>query len=280
MTREPCPGVWASFDPCARVPVATNEFRNPETGAERTDLANTMPTTTEANAVRLLVVEDHPLFRDALVGVIARAFPNAEVFQATSIDGALDILAAAAVDMILLDLSLPGTTGLLGAFRVRVAAPKSALVIVSAYESARIVRCAMSLGISGYIPKSTPKAELVRSISSILEGEISVPKRFQGTAATRRAGADIQDLFRGLSRLTSQQLRVLDMICRGLQNKHIAYELDISITTVKVHVTEVLRKLGVRSRTNAIVKLSRLDLTRSEHRAEVAPPDSGSATQS
>jgi DNA-binding NarL/FixJ family response regulator len=240
-----------------------------------------MPTTREANALRLLVAEDHPLFRDALVGVIATAFPNAEVFQATSIDGALDILASkGSVDMILLDLSMPGTTGLLGAFRVRVAAPKSALVIVSAYESARIVRCAMSLGIAGYIPKSTPKAELVQSIRSILEGEVSVPKRFQGTTATRRAGAEIQDLLRELSRLTVQQLRVLDMICRGLQNKHIAYELDISITTVKVHVTEILRKLGVRSRTNAIVKVSRLDLTRSGRRAQIAPRSSGSATQS
>jgi len=238
-----------------------------------------MPATTDANAVRLLVVEDHPLFRDALVGVIAGAFPDAEIFQATSIEGALDILAAkASIDMILLDLSLPGTIGLLGAFRVRAAAPKSALVIVSAHESQRIVRCAMSLGVSGYIPKSTPKAELVQSISSILDGEVYIPKRFHGTA--RRVGADIQDLFRDLSRLTSQQLRVLDMICRGLQNKHIAYELDISVTTVKVHVTEILRKLGVRSRTNAIVKVSRLDLTRSDHRAPASPRRPGTATQS
>jgi len=215
--------------------------------------------------VRLLVVEDHPLFRDALVGVIATAFPNAEVFQAISIDGSLDLLASkGSVDVILLDLSMPGTTGLLGAFRVRVAAPKSALVIVSAYDSAQVVRCAMSLGVSGYIPKSTPKAELVQSIRSILEGEVCVPKRFHGTGATRGAGAEIRHLLRQLSRLTSQQLRVLDMICRGLQNKHIAYELGITVTTVKVHVTEILRKLDVRSRTNAIIKVSTLDLTRSE----------------
>lgn len=135
--------------------------------------ADSMPTPGEANAVRLLVVEDHPLFRDALVGVVATAFPNAEVFQAISIDGALDILASkGSVDIILLDLSMPGTTGLLGAFRVRVAAPKSALVIVSAYDSARVVRCAMALGISGYIPKSTPKIELVQSIRAVLEGEV------------------------------------------------------------------------------------------------------------
>src|SRR6266704_5911418 len=177
--------------------------------------ADSMTTPGEANAVRLLVVEDHPLFRDALVGVVATAFPNAEGFQAISIDGALDILASnSSVDVILLDLSMPGTTGLLGAFRVRVAAPKSALVIVSAYESARIVGCAMALGISGYIPKSTPKTELVQSIGAILEGEVCVPKRFHGNMA-RRAAAEAQELLRELSRLTSQQLRVLDMICRG-----------------------------------------------------------------
>ena len=229
--------------------------------------------------MRLLVAEDHPLFRDALVGVIATAFPNAEVFQATSIDGALDVLASrGSVDVILLDLSMPGTTGLLGAFRMRVAAPKSALVIVSAYESARIVGCAMSLGIAGYIPKSTSKAELVQSIRSILDGELCVPKRFHGRAATMHAGAEIQKLLRQLSLLTSQQLRVLDMICRGLQNKHIAFELDISVTTVKVHVTEILRKLKVRSRTNAIIKVSRLDLIRSARSAPAASRNSGSAT--
>jgi DNA-binding NarL/FixJ family response regulator len=231
--------------------------------------------------VRLLVVEDHPLFRDALVGVIAAAFPNAEVFQAISIDGALDILASKrSVDIIMLDLSMPGTTSLLGAFRVRSAAPKSALVIVSAYDSARIVGYAMALGISGYIPKSTPKAELAHSIRSILEGEVYVPKRLHGRPAAKRAGAEIQRLLRQLSLLTSQQLRVLDMICRGLQNKHIAYELGISVTTVKVHVTDVLRKLGVRSRTNAIIELSRLDLTRSERSAPTATRDPGTATQS
>ena len=243
--------------------------------------ADSMPTRGEANAVRLLVVEDHPLFRDALVGVIATAFPNAEVFQATSIDGALVILASkGSVDVILLDLSMPGTTGLLGAFRVRVAAPKSALVIVSAHDSTRVVRCAMSLGVSGYIPKSTPKAELVQSIRSILEGEVCVPKRCHRSGVTRGAGAEIRHLLRQLSLLTSQQLRVLDMICRGLQNKHIAYELGITVTTVKVHVTEILRKLGVRSRTNAIIKVSTLDLTRSEHSEPAAARASGRAMQS
>ena len=215
---------------------------------------------------RLLVVEDHPLFRNALVGVVSAAFPGAEVLQATSIDGALDVLAAhCAVDLVLLDLSLPETTGLLGLFRVRVAAPRSALVVVSAYDDSRTIGGATALGIAGYIPKSTPKTEMARLIRSVLEeGAVCFPKRQQDAAAAKRARAAAKELLGPLGLLTSQQLRVLDMICRGLQNKHIAYELDISVTTVKVHVSDVLRKLGVRSRTEAIVRMSALDLLRSK----------------
>lgn len=216
--------------------------------------------------LQLLVVEDHPLFRNALVGVVSAAFPGAEVLQATSIDGALDVLAAhGAVDLVLLDLSMPETMGLLGLFRVRVAAPRSALVVVSAYDDSRIIGGATALGIAGYIPKSTPKIEMARLIRSVLEeGAVCFPKRQQDAAAAKRARAAAKELLGPLGRLTSQQLRVLDMICRGLQNKHIAYELDISVTTVKVHVSDVLRKLGVRSRTEAIVRMSALDLLRSK----------------
>jgi len=227
--------------------------------------AQPAPPTVAVGSPRLLVVEDHPLFRDALVGVINSAFPGAEILQATSIDGALDVLAAhSAVDLVLLDLAMPETTGLLGAFRVRVAAPRSALVIVSAHENSRIIGGATALGIAGYIPKSTPKTELARLIRSVLEGAVCFPKRNLDATATKKAHADAKNLLGPLSLLTTQQLRVLDMICRGLQNKHIAYELDISVTTVKVHVSDVLRKLGVRSRTEAIVRMSALDFIRAE----------------
>src|SRR5262245_19239532 len=157
------------------------------------------------------------------------------------------------------------TMGLLGLFRVRAAAPRSALVVVSAYEDSRVIGGATALGIAGYIPKSTPKTEMARLIRSVLEeGAVCFPKRQQDAAAAKRARVAAKELLGPLGLLTSQQLRVLDMICRGLQNKHIAYELDISVTTVKVHVSDVLRKLGVRSRTEAIVRMSALDLLRSK----------------
>jgi DNA-binding NarL/FixJ family response regulator len=218
------------------------------------------------NAPRILVVEDHPLFRAALIDVIRMAFPGAEVLQATSIGGALDVVTGGdAIDVILLDLSMPGTTGLLGALRVRIAAPRSALVIISAHDDSRIVGSAFALGISGYIPKSTPKGELAEFIRSILDGAVCVPRSLLEAPAAKQARADAQAILRELSALTPQQLCVLDMICRGLQNKQIAHELNISITTVKVHVTEVLRKLHVRSRTEAIVKISALDFNKTDN---------------
>ena len=217
-------------------------------------------TASTTDAPRLLVVEDHPLFRAALIDVIRMTFPGAEILQATSIGGALDVVAGGdPIDVIMLDLSMPGTTGLLGALRVRIAAPKSGLVIISAHDDSRIVGSAMALGISGYIPKSTPKSELAEFIRRILDGAVCVPKRLLEAPTAKQARADAQPILRELSAFTPQQLCVLDMICRGLQNKQLAHELNISVTTVKVHVTEVLRKLCVRSRSEAIVKVSALD---------------------
>ena len=231
-----------------------------------TPLADRGPPASAASAPRLLIVEDHPLFRAALISVIGAEFPDAEVLQATSIDDALEVIAARdGLDLILLDLLMPGTTGLLGAYRVRAAAPRSALVIVSAHDDSRIIGGAISLGISGYIPKSTPKAELARLLRGILEGAVCLPTRFRDTAAARKGQAEIRELIQRLGQLTSQQLRVLDMICHGLQNKHIAYQLGISVTTVKVHVSEILRKLDVRSRTEAIITLSKLDFGKHDH---------------
>jgi DNA-binding NarL/FixJ family response regulator len=240
-----------------------------------TPLSDREPPVGKASAPRLLIVEDHPLFRAALIGVLGTEFPDAEMLQATSIDGALDIIATRDdLDLILLDLSMPGTTGLLGAYRVRAAAPRSALVIVSAHDDSRIIGGAISLGISGYVPKSTPKAELARLLRDILEGGVCLPRRFRDAAAARKGQADTRELVQHLGQFTAQQLRVLDMICRGLQNKHIAYRLEISVTTVKVHVSEILRKLGVRSRTEAIIALSKLDFGKPDHAPVTAAPPS------
>lgn len=211
-------------------------------------------------ATRFLIIDDHPLFREALQSAVCVTNPDAEILQATSIDEALSVLGSTqAIDLILLDLSMPGTTGLLGVVRIRKAFPKNPVVIVSCFEDKEIVRSVLSLGVSGYIPKSTSKRELADSIGEVLRGSIYLPKRLIETTQTKRTQPQNLDLLKRLHELTPQQLRVLDMVRRGLQNKQIAYELKICETTVKVHVSEVLRKLNVASRTNAIIEMSKID---------------------
>lgn len=212
-----------------------------------------------SRAMRFLIVEDHPLFREALEGALQMAAPEATILEATSIDGALEQLSASAeFDLVLLDLSMPGTTGLSGIVRIRKAFPKVPVVIVSGHQDSQIISGALSLGVSGYILKSSSKQELAQSIGEALRGSVCVPGAYRALRPQRAAGP-ARELLKRLHDLTPQQLRVLEMLKRGLQNKQIAYELKISETTVKVHVSDILRKLNVLSRTKAIVEMSRID---------------------
>jgi DNA-binding NarL/FixJ family response regulator len=212
-----------------------------------------------AGVTRFLIVEDHPLFCEALELALRTGTPDADILQATSIDEAIDVLSSSAdgIDLILLDLSTPGTTGLSGIIRIRKAFPRNPIVVVSAHQDQQIVTSALSLGISGYISKSSSKQELADSIAEALRGSICLPKSYRPSPRRRRGPA--QELLKRLHDLTPQQLRVLEMLRRGLQNKQIAYELEISETTVKVHVSDILRKLNVLSRTKAIVEMSKID---------------------
>ena len=208
---------------------------------------------------RFLIVDDHPLFREALENAIRWARPDADILEATSLHDALDILESTEIELTFLDLSMPGTTGLSGLVLIRKAFPRSPIVVVSCHQDSGIVASVLSLGVSGYIPKSTSKEELAHSISEVLKGAVYLPSCFRAIAAGRRTKGPAQELLKRLHELTPQQLKVLDMIRRGLQNKQIAYELNIRETTVKVHVSEILRKLNVMSRTKAIIEMSKID---------------------
>jgi DNA-binding NarL/FixJ family response regulator len=211
---------------------------------------------------RLLIVDDHPLFREALRSALELVQEDAEIFEATSIEGAIDVIAAHdEFDLALLDLTLPGTTGFSGLVRIRATYPKLPVVIVSGHESADLVRQAISLGVAGYIPKSTSKKELAFAIGQVLKGSIFVPSQFASVGEASEPEADVRQVLKRLKTLTPQQLLVLDMIREGLQNKQIAHELRIAETTVKAHVSEVLRKLRVYTRTKAVIEIAKVDFS-------------------
>lgn len=204
-----------------------------------------------------LIVDDHPLFREALRAAIESAYPDAAIQEASSIQAAKQTLTNGSVDLLLLDLSMPGTKGFDGLLEIRTLNPKQPVVIVSGLEDPRIIHEAMTYGAAGFILKSVLRQELAEAISDIMNGLVYLPRSYQPPKP--EVAAKSSDLAARLGTLTPQQLRVLQMLRQGMLNKQIAYELDVGETTVKAHVSEILRKLNVASRTQAVIEVARID---------------------
>lgn len=212
-----------------------------------------------ATMARFLIIDDHPLFREALHSTVQMAYPDVETVEARTLEEALALLSGgASFDLALLDLNIPGVQGFDGLLQIRTRHPRLPVVVVSGIEDSRIVSEALSYGAAGFIPKSVRKSDLAAAIRDVMEGAIYVPENYQPQAADAES-QDRAELVQRLATLTPQQLRVLQMLRQGLLNKQIAYELQVGETTVKAHVSEILRKLRVYSRTQAVIEVSRLD---------------------
>lgn len=208
--------------------------------------------------VRFLIVDDHPLFREALQLAIQAAYEDAVIVEASSIAAAQQILVSdQAFDLVLLDLTMPGTRGFDGLIELRAARPKQPILVVSAHEDPRIIHEAMTCGAAGYISKSVKKRDLSEAIQDVMAGLVVLPKGYEPPATD--AGTKESDLAARVASLTRQQLRVLQMVRQGMLNKQIAHELGVGETTIKAHVSEIMRKLNVVSRTQAVIEVTRLD---------------------
>jgi DNA-binding NarL/FixJ family response regulator len=209
----------------------------------------------------LLIADDHPLFRDAIAAVIEAGLPGSRLLQADSLAGALrQAEACEALDLLLLDLGLPDAEGLSGLQALREALPWLPVAIVSAEQERHTILEAIDLGAVGYIPKSTPREALLVALAGILEGRIYLPPDIMRRPPATRPSPPPADLSPHLATLTAKQLEVLARLSRGASNKLIARELDIAETTVKTHVSAILRKLGVASRVQAILGADQTDL--------------------
>jgi DNA-binding NarL/FixJ family response regulator len=206
----------------------------------------------------ILIVDDHPLFVEALKLVIQGAFSDAKLSEAASIEAARAILEKdGPFDLVLLDLSMPGTRGLDGLLELRTRHPRLPIVVVSALEDPRIIHEVMTCGAAGFISKSTRGFELGNAIREVLAGSVVLPKGYVPPLDDSVPGTS--ELMVRLASLTPQQVRVLQMLRQGLLNKQIAYDLGVGETTVKAHVSEILRKLKVSSRTQAVIEASKID---------------------
>lgn len=212
-----------------------------------------------AGAGNFLVVDDHPLFLEALQRAIKSVMPDATTVEASSIQSAkTELQGKTRFDVVLLDLSMPGTRGFDGLLELRGLYPKMPIVVVSALEDPRIIHEVMSYGAAGFIAKSVSREELAQSLKKAMEGTVTLPKGYSPPEpASQTAGKT--DLAQRLQTLTPKQLSVLKMLRQGLLNKQIAHELKIEETTVKAHVSEILRKLNVASRTQAVIEAQKID---------------------
>ena len=212
----------------------------------------------------VLVVDDHPLFREGLKHVLRELQEGAEVLAEGDAEKGLEVARTRQdLDLVLLDLTMPGMNGLAAVERFGQEAPGVPVVIVSAHEEPTEVRRALSLGAVGYIPKSTPAGVMVDALRLVLSGGVYVPPlmlgalQADGRAASRESGQRTQASG---EQLTERQVDVLALIAMGKSNKVIARELDLSEKTVKAHITAVFRVLGVINRTQAALEARRRGL--------------------
>jgi DNA-binding NarL/FixJ family response regulator len=207
-------------------------------------------------AVHLLLVDDHTLFRDALRRVLQLGFPEATIRETSSIEGAIDDLSQhPEPDLVILDLTMRGVRGFEGFLTVRSRFPRIPILICSGVDEPRIIREALALGAAGFVAKTARQATYHAAVKQALEGQVFVPEGvvpLPPEAGQRSASARISTLSQG-------QLNVLILIKKGLTNQEIAARLGIGMSMVKTHATEIMRKLGVRTRTQAVIFVSELD---------------------
>jgi len=206
---------------------------------------------------RVIIVDDHPLFRDALKQTLCGAFPGIAIEEAGSLDAVTKALAKDRdFDLVLLDLKMPGVQGFSGLVFLRAQYPAVPIAIISASEEPHIIRRALDLGASGYIPKSLPAESMRQAVDVLLRGGIWAP---EDTSSNSPADIEADALAHRLTTLTPQQVRVLMMLREGLLNKQIAFQLGVSEATIKAHVSAILQKLDVGSRTQAVIAATRID---------------------
>jgi DNA-binding NarL/FixJ family response regulator len=206
----------------------------------------------------IIIADDHPLFRGALRQA-AQGLPGKQVILEA---GDFEASRRAArdnpeADLMLLDLAMPGVSGFSGLMSLRAEFPGLPIAIVSASDDGSTIRRALELGASGFISKSSALDEIRAAVNAVLEGDLWAP---EGCMPVCEEDPNVSELLERLRTLTPQQSRVLTMLGQGLLNKQIAYELGVSEATIKAHVSAILLKLNVDSRTQAVIKLNRISM--------------------
>jgi DNA-binding NarL/FixJ family response regulator len=206
----------------------------------------------------LLLADDHPLYRDAIKSALSVSMPECHCLEAGDLSSTMALLETNEVDLLLLDLHMPGSQSLFGLLHVRKLFPNVPVAVVSGTDNHTVVTKVIAAGALGFIPKTTRSADIAQAIQYILDGDIWVPDSYSENIEV------VDEAFSALAEqvasLTPSQYKVLCYLREGLLNKQIGYNLDIAEATVKAHITAIFKKLGINNRTQAVLIASQLEL--------------------
>lgn len=211
---------------------------------------------------KVLIADDHPLVRDGLRTVLAVALDRCELFEASDLDEVVRIIDREGdFDLVLLDLNMPGNNGFAGLSSLRARYPSLPVVMVSATCDRQLVSDALRHGAAGFVPKSLPRGAIADALRQVLNGDIYMPADLEDAPTPAGPTGEDQEILRRIETLTPQQRKVLELVVAGRLNKEIAYELDVTETTVKAHVSAILQKMRVFSRTQAVILANKVNFT-------------------
>ncbi len=209
---------------------------------------------------RILVADDHPLFREALSAALEPYFKDAEILEADSLESMMTVLTENHhIDLLLLDLNMPGGEYFNGLISVKDVYPELPVAVISANESIDVVAQVMGLGAEGFIPKSSPTKQIAEAIVTIKGGENWVPEEMK--ADLENVDEELTQLLKRFRELTPKQIQVLSFLRAGLMNKQIAHEMNVTEATIKAHISAILRKLEINTRTQAVLLMDKLQFS-------------------
>ena len=209
---------------------------------------------------RILVADDHPLFREALSAALEPYFKDAEILEADSLESMMTVLTENHhIDLLLLDLNMPGGEYFNGLISVKDVYPELPVAVISANESIDVVAQVMGLGAQGFIPKSSPTKQIAEAIVTIKGGENWVPEEMK--ADLENVDEELTQLLKRFRELTPKQIQVLSFLRAGLMNKQIVHEMNVTEATIKAHISAILRKLEINTRTQAVLLMDKLQFS-------------------
>jgi DNA-binding NarL/FixJ family response regulator len=209
--------------------------------------------------LKFLIADDHPLYREALIAALDTDFQKTKYFESDCLDSTMAALNKhKTMAIILLDLNMPGCENFYGLLRVRQRFPDIPVAIVSATDSVSVVSQSMEFGAAAYIPKTTKTSDIIGAIKTVLKGETWLPDTLKDSVA--QVQGEILDVAEQVRHLSPKQFRVLRLLRKGLMNKQIAVQLNVTEATVKAHISSIFKQFDVKSRTQILLKIEKLQL--------------------